>query len=423
MPTFVYEAMDGQGKEVKAEIDASNESEAADKIRGLNFYPTKVVAKGGKSKDGGGALGPNMGRAQAVARKRGGFSLQFRVKQKQLTEFTRQFATLLDAGLPVVRSLDILQVQLKPGLLKIAVADVKEDVEGGSSLSEALAKHPAVFDKLYVNMIKAGEAGGVLDEILQRLADYREKAQRLQQKIIGALVYPAAVITIAGGILAFIMVFIIPKFEQMFKEMDLGELPWLTSMLLFIAHTLADFWYVLIFLPVICVFALRFIVKTPQGRLMVDKIKLKIPIFGMIISKSSVSRFCRTLGTLVQSGVPILDALSIIKNATGNQVVANAVETVHNSIKEGDTIAEPLKHSGVFDDLVVNMIQVGEETGELDKMLIKVADTYDNEVDTLVGALMSLLEPILIIGMGMTVGFIVISLFLPLIAIMERIGH
>jgi type IV pilus assembly protein PilC len=416
--------MDSQGKEVKAEIDAASEADAAEKIRGLNYFPTKVAPKGGKAQKGGGAgTDPTqMARPQAITRKRGGFSLSFRVNQKELTAFTRQFATLLEAGLPVVRSLDILCNQLKPGILKNAVADVKEDVEGGSSLSEALSKHPAIFDKLYVNMIRAGEAGGVLDEILARLADYREKAQKLQQKIIGALVYPIAVISIAGCILAFIMIFIIPKFEAMFKEMDLGNLPWMTEMLMFVAKGFVDYWYLLVFSPVLVIVGFRFLIKMPAGRLLVDKIKLKIPVFGIIISKSAISRFCRTLGTLVQSGVPILDALSIIKNATGNQVVANAVETVHNSIKEGDTIAEPLRHSGVFDDLVVNMIQVGEETGELDKMLIKVADTYDNEVDTLVGAMMSLLEPFLIIGMGGTVGFIVIALFMPLIDIMQKIG-
>jgi len=422
MATFVYEAMDSQGKEVKAEIDAGSETEALDKIRALNVFPTKVLPKGGKAPKGGAAAG-TLGTPQAVGgKKKGGFSLQYKVKQKQLTALTRQFATLLDAGLPVVRSLDILFNQLPAGVLKIAISDVKEDVEGGSSLSEALAKHPKVFDKLYVNMIRAGEAGGVLDEILSRLADYREKAQRLQQKIVGALVYPAAVVTIAGSILAFIMIFIIPKFEAMFKEMEIGELPAMTALLMMIANTMVTYWYLIIFSPLLFLGLYKFIVRSPRGRLIVDGIQLKIPIFGIIVSKSSVSRFCRTLGTLVQSGVPILDALSIIKHATGNMVVANAVETVHNSIKEGDTIAEPLRHSGVFDDLVVNMIQVGEETGELDKMLIKVADTYDNEVDTLVSALMSLLEPILIVGMGLTVGFIVISLFLPLIAIMERIG-
>jgi len=416
MPTFVYEAMDSQGKEVKAEIEAGSEQEAVDKIKAQNFFPSKVILKGGAK--AAMAAGP-----QAVKRKRGGFSLGFRrLSQKNLTSFTRQFATLMDAGLPIVRSLDILHAQLRPGVLKETVGDVKEDVEGGSSLSEALSKHPTVFDKLYVNMVRAGEAGGVLDDILARLADYREKAQKLTQKIIGALVYPAAVITIAALILTFIMIFIIPKFETMFKEMDLGQLPFMTQMLLTIAHAMVDYWYIIMFLPVLLFMGFKMIGRTTGGRLLIDRFKLKVPIFGQINSKTAISRFCRTLGTLVQSGVPILDALSIIKNATGNVIVAGAVEQVHASIKEGDTIAEPLKHSGVFDDLVVNMIQVGEETGELDKMLIKVADTYEGEVDTLVGALMSLLEPILIIGMGVTVGFIVISLFLPLIAIMERIG-
>ncbi len=419
MPIFVYEAMDSQGKEVKAEIDAKDDADAANKIRALNFFPTKVLQKGGARKSG--SSGPAMGKPQAVARKRGGMTLEWRVKPKDLTEFTRQFATLLDAGLPVVRSLDILVNQLRPGLLKNAASEVKEEVEGGSSLSEALAKHPTVFDKLYVNMIRAGEAGGVLDEILSRLADYREKSQRLTQKIVGALVYPIAVISIAGLILVFIMLFIIPEFKKMFDEMHI-PLPLPTQVLIVTADIVRDFWYILVFAPVMIWGAGKLIVRAPAGRLMVDRLKLKIPIFGMIISKSSIARFCQTLGTLTQSGVPILDALSIIKNATGNQVIANAVETVHNSIKEGDSIAEPLKHSGVFDDLVVNMIQVGEETGELDKMLMKVAETYSNEVDTLVGALMSLLEPVLIIGMGGTVGFIVIALFMPLIELMKSLG-
>jgi type IV pilus assembly protein PilC len=411
MAMFLYEAVDSQGNEIKAEIEARDEKEANDKIRALNYYPTKVALKP--------AVG--MGTPQAVARKRGGFALGFGVSVKQLTQFTRQFATLLDAGLPIVRSLDILQGQQKPGMLKETLADVKADVEGGSALSESLSKHPRVFDKLYVNMIKAGEAGGVLDQILARLADYMEKSLRLKQKIIGALVYPAAVITIAGGILTFILIYIIPKFEAMFKEMDLGQLPFLTEMLIGVSKMITSYWYIVIFGIFLIWAVLYFAGRTPKGRYTLDLIKLKFPIFGMIISKSSVSRFCRTLGTLIQSGVPILNALSIIKNATGNAVVATAVENVHNSIREGDTIAEPLRHSGVFDDIVVNMIQVGEETGELDKMLIKVADNYDNEVDTLVGALMSLLEPVLIVGMGGTVGFIVIALFMPLIAIMERI--
>ncbi len=424
MAAYAYEAMDTQGKEVRSVIDAASEADALEKIRAQNLFPTKVSAQSGKS-GGGGAAAANLGQPQSAADKKkkvGGGIFAFRVKPKELTAFTRQFATLLDAGLPVVRSLDILYTQLRPGILKAAIGDVKEDVEGGSSLSEGLGKHPRVFDKLYVNMIRAGEAGGVLDEILERLADYREKAQRLQQKIIGALVYPAAVVFIASCILSFIMIFIIPKFKEMFDEMDVGELPGPTLVLIGISNVMKNYWYILIFTPVLLWVIFKLIVRTPRGRLIVDAISLKVPIFGSIISKSSVSRFCRTLGTLVTSGVPILEALSIIKLATSNAVVANAVETVHNSIKEGDTIAEPLKHSGVFDDLVVNMIQVGEETGELDKMLMKVADNYDNEVDTLVSALMSLLEPIMIVMMGLTVGFIVIALFMPLIKIMDKLS-
>ncbi len=355
--------------------------------------------------------------------KKARLSFHLRVKQKELTRFTRQFAILLNAGLPIVRALDILRSQLREGLLRDAVNGVKEDVESGSSLSASIGNQPHVFDKLFINMVRAGEVGGVLDEILGRLADFREKAQRLQQKITGALVYPAAVVVIATAILSFIMIFIIPRFEVMFKEMNLGDLPFCTQLLMLVTHAMVDYWYLLAFTPVLVYFAYRFVGNTTRGRLLIDRTKLHLPVFGQIISMSAVSRFCRTLGTLVQSGVPILDALSIIKNATGNQVVANAVESVHASIKEGDTIADPLRASGVFDELVVNMIQVGEETGELDKMLMKIADTYDDEVDTLVAALMSLLEPFLIVGMGIAVGFIVISLFMPLIIMMQRMGN
>ncbi len=252
MSSFTYEAMDAHGKEVKAEISAESESDALEKIRALNLFPTKVGLKAGKAPASGGG-GGGYGTPQAGAKKKlGSFVLFARVKPKELTAFTRQFATLLDAGLPVVRSLDILHNQLKPGMLKNAVGDVKEDVEGGSSLSEGLFKHPRVFDKLYVNMIRAGEAGGVLDEILERLADYREKAQRLQQKIIGALVYPMAVIFIASCILSFIMIFIIPKFKEMFDEMDVGELPTPTLILMGISQAMLKYWYILrIFTPLL----------------------------------------------------------------------------------------------------------------------------------------------------------------------------
>src|SRR5579862_8322886 len=248
MSSYTYEAMDAHGKEVKSEIDAASEADALEKIRALQLFPTKVNLKAGKGGGGGGFHTP----VSATQKKKGGgFSLSWRVKPKELTAFTRQFATLLDAGLPVVRSLDILHNQLKPGKLKMAIGEVKEDVEGGSSLSEGLQKHPTVFDKLYVNMIRAGEAGGVLDEILERLADYREKAQRLQQKIIGALVYPAAVVFIASCILSFIMIFIIPKFKEMFDEMGLKDkMPASTRLLMAMATAMSQYWYILIFTPV-----------------------------------------------------------------------------------------------------------------------------------------------------------------------------
>lgn len=413
MPTFVCEAMDSQGHEVATEVEAASEHEATNVLRGRNLFPTRVLPKNPRPCH---LASP---RSAGAARRRFGFAL--RVKQSELTEATRQLATLLEAGVSLVRSLDVIQKQLPPGLLRTTLASVKEDVEGGSALSEALTAHPRVFDRLYVNMIRAGESGGVLDEILSRLADYREKAQRLQQKIIGALIYPAAVILIASGILALIMIFIIPRFEAMFREMGMGQLPLPTQILMLVAGTMVSFWYLLLLAPVFVVMGYRLLVKTAAGRLLVDRCKLALPIFGMIVSKSCISRFCRTLGTLLQSGVPILEALAILKDATGNQVVANAIGAVHASIKQGDTIAGPLCESGVFDGMVVNMIQVGEETGQLDKMLIKIADTYDNSVDTLVAALMSLLEPVLIVGMGVVVGFIVISLFLPILSFMSNI--
>jgi type IV pilus assembly protein PilC len=415
MATFAFEAMDSQGREIRDEVEARSENEAAEKIRRKGLFPTRVQAKAG----GGGARAGAAVAPMAVGKKTMAFG--FHVSSKDLTNFTRQFATLMDAGLPIVRSLDILQNQQKVGLLKSVIGQVREDVEGGSSLSEAMARHPRVFDRLYVNMIKAGEAGGVLDTILTRLAEFREKSLRLRRQIIRALVYPIAVTVIAIAILILIMIVVIPEFKRMFDEMG-TTLPRTTEILLGVAEIVKTWWFLLPLLPLAVYAVVKLVGLSPQGRYAIDKIKLHVPVFGIIVKKSSVSRFCRTLGTLIASGVPILEALNIIKGATGNAVVANAVADVHSSIREGDTIAEPLRHSGVFDDIVVNMIDVGEETGELDKMLVKVSDNFDNEIDALVGGLMSLLEPFLIIGMGVTVGFIAIALFLPLVKLMEDIS-
>lgn len=413
MATFVYEAVDSRGKKVKAEIEASSSQEARNKIQSMGYFPTAVKEKKSQVTT----------TATAVRKPKGMAAITFGgVSKKQLTQFTTQLSTLQDAGLPIVRSLRILENQMKPCMLKNVVGMVADDIEAGSSFSEALAKHPKVFDRLYVNMIRAGEAGGVLDTILARLAQFMEKAQRLKRRIIGAMVYPVVVILIAVAIVGALMTFVIPKFEEIFMEMGVGALPAPTQILINMSHLIKNNILFLIMLPFILVVGCKLLQRNSTGRYLVDKVKLHIPLFGIIIKKASIARFCRTLGTLITSGVPILEALSIVKNTVGNEVVAHAVGTVHDSIREGESVAEPLSQSGVFDDIVINMIDVGEETGELDKMLIKVADNYDDEVDVAVSGMVNILEPVLIIGLGTTVGFIVISLFLPLMSLVEKLG-
>ena len=284
-----------------------------------------------------------------------------------------------------------------------------------------MAKYPKSFDKLYISMVKAGEAGGVLDVILRRLAGFMEKSQKLRKQVKGALIYPAAVITVAILILVVIMLFVVPAFEKMFA--DIGQaLPAPTQLLLSTSQAIQTYWYLIPLIPIFLMTIMKLIARTEAGEKALDAFKLRMPVFGNIIKKSSVARFCRTLGTLIASGVPILEALRIVKDAVGNVIIANAIEDVHGSIREGDTIADPLRSSGIFDELLVNMIDVGEETGELDKMLMKIADNYEADVDVAVEGMSSLLEPLLIVGMGLVVGFIVISLFLPLVSIIKNIG-
>jgi type IV pilus assembly protein PilC len=405
MPVFAYEAVDNRGRKIKAEVEAVSAQEAANKVHSMGYFPTTVKEKQISA-------APTGGKGKKKMFVMGG------VSQKQLTQFTQQLSILQDAGLPIVRSLKILEAQMKPCLMKVILGQVAEDVESGSSLSEALAKHPKAFDKLYVNMIKAGEAGGVLDTILQRLAMFMEKSQKLKRKIIAASIYPIAVMSIATIIVAGIMIFVVPSFKKVFQDVG-RNLPFVTQLLMSIADVVRSFWFLIPGIPFAIIVTVNTVGRTKNGRLLIDRFKLNAPLFGMIIKKATVSRFCRTLGTLITSGVPILEALSIVKNAIGNEVVANAVQTVHDSIREGETIAEPLATTNVFDDICINMIDVGEETGELDKMLIKIADNYDDEVDAAVGALMSIMEPILIIGMGLTIGFIVVALFLPLVDLIK----
>ncbi len=417
MPTFAFKAHDKRAnKEVTDSVDAPNQMEAIAAIKRLGYLPIEVKESRARSAKAG-AQGGGQGGG-----KKAGMSFGFGgVKPAVVTLFTRQLSTLQDAGLPIVQSLQILANMQRPGVFKNAVARVTDDVQSGTMLSEAMTRFPKIWDPLYTNLVKAGETAGALDVILRRLAEFREKAQRLKKKVIGALVYPIAVMTIASSILTFIMVFIVPKFEAIFRDLGI-TLPGLTEFLISFSRFMANWWWAMLIAIVGLIVFMRLFRRTEKGGNFVDRVMLRMPVLGGIIKKSSVARFTRTLGTLVTSGVGFLDALEITKSATPNIVVRNAISEVRESVKEGETINEPLRRSGVFDDIVVNMIKVGEETGELDKMLIKIADNYDEEVDAAVAAMMALLEPALIIFMGGAVGFIVIALFMPLIKIIEELG-
>ena len=414
MPTFKYEAMDTTGGEVKDTIAAANEEEAQQKIRQLGYFVTKLVEvaeKGRKdAKKKGGAKG-----TKAKTFTIGG------VNTKQLVTFTRQFSTLQDAGLPVLRSLKILEGQMKPGALKNALIDVVDDIESGQTLSEAMAKHPKAFDRLYVNMVRAGEAGGALEVILRRLAEFKEKAQSLARRVKGAMVYPIAVVTVAVLILIFIMIYIIPKFEKIFTDFKL-KLPAITEFLMASSKWTVKNWYVIPMIPVFIWLFFKLVRLNKTGAYIMDKIKLKIPVSGMIIEKSIVARTTRTLGTLISSGVPILEALAIVRETCMNMVFEEMYLRVYESIREGETISQPMRESRLVEDMVVNMVDVGEETGDLDSMLNKIADVYDEEVDVAVESLISLLDPLMVVVLGLIVGTNVIALFMPLVSLIEGLS-
>lgn len=412
MPVFQYEAMDSTGLEVKDTIEAPSESEAQTMIREKGFYVTKIREKERKKKSKAAADG-------AGPRKKA-FTIGG-VKPKILTTFTRQLSTLQDAGLPLLRSLRILEGQSKPGALKNTLMDVIEDVESGNTLSEAMSKQPKCFDNLYVNMVKAGEAGGALEVILQRLAEFKEKAQSLKRKITGAMIYPAAVITVAVGIVSFIMMFIIPKFKKIFEDFG-TDLPEMTEMLIGFSDWMLKYWYMLFIGPVAFYLFVKIVRKNKTGAFVVDWISLRIPLIGKILHLGIIARVTRTLGTLIASGVPILEALLIARDTSGNHVFERAFDNIYSAIREGETIAVPLKEAKIVDDMVVNMVDVGEETGALDDMLYRVADVYDEEVEVKVESLVSLLEPIMVVVLGLIVGFIVIALFLPLIKLLNDLS-
>jgi type IV pilus assembly protein PilC len=415
MPVFQYEAMDNTGLEVKDTIEAPTEADATTIIREKGFFVTKIAEKNRKKK-----AKKSDAKKGAKGKRKRTFTLGG-VKSKQLTTFTRQLSTLQDAGLPILRSLRILEGQSKPGPLKNSLFDVIEDIESGSTLSEAMAKQPKAFDNLYVNMVKAGEAGGALEVILQRLADFKEKSQSLKRKVKGAMIYPCAVISVAVVIVTFIMVWIIPKFKKIFEDFD-TELPAITQALIGTSDWVTKYWYLIPATPVAIWLLIKIIKKNKTGAYIVDRISLKIPLLGKIIEKSTVARVCRTLGTLIASGVPILEGIIIARDTSGNHVFMRAFDNIYSAIREGESIAVPLKEARIVDDLVVNMVDVGEETGALDGMLYKVADVYDEEVEVLVEGLISMLEPLMVVVLGLIVGFIVIALFMPLIKLLNDLA-
>ena len=413
MPIFKYQAYDSNGTSIKDEVETVSYDEAIEAIRSKGYYPTSV--KQFKDKIVTESTTTKKRKKSLSSITIGG------VSAKQINPFTRQLSTLQNADIPIVQSLTILETQMRRGLLKSAVGDIIADIKGGDTLSIAMSKHPKVFDKLYVNIINAGEISGTLDAILERLATYREKTQKLKRKIISAMMYPTTVILASCAILSAIMMFIIPRFAKMFQEMGVA-LPWLTAALISVSNFLFVYWYSIFGIPVAVFIIFKLIGKIDICRLVIDRLKFRIPVFGKLINKSVVSKFARTLATLISSGVPILEALNNVRNVTGNVAMSKAVNKIHDSIREGESIARPLKESKICEAMVVNMVEIGEQTGELDKMLTKIADNYDNDIDSLVESLTSLLEPFIVIFLGISVGTIVVALFLPLIKLMNSLG-
>lgn len=432
MPKFSYVAMDSRGKETKGTLEVTNQNEAIGRLKEMGFFPTKVVEVD-KTKEKTDAKGKSAGKGGAPGKKKSALDINLnikipglsgKVKSKVLTAFTRQLATLVDAGLPLLRGLRVLEKQEKNKTLKGIIGELAFSIEGGSTFSEGLAQHPKVFNRLFVNMVKAGELGGVLEVVLARLSDFMEKAQKIKGKVIAAMFYPVAVMTVAVVILGVLMVFVVPKFKAIFGDMLPGQnLPVFTRFVLGVSDAIANNFIVTAIMVAIAVGALVAFTKTRFGRRLFDKFKLHMPVLGPVISKVAISRFTRTLGTLVSSGVPILQALTIVKETSGNVIVGSAVAAVHESVKEGETITAPLEASKVFPPMVISMVDVGEQTGALPEMLMKIADNYDEEVDNAVAAMTSLLEPIMIVFLAVIVGSIVIALFLPLIALMDGLSN
>jgi len=393
MPIFKWEGKTLKGSIKKGEMEAPSEAAIRIHLRQQSIIPTKIATKGKEFK-----ISLPGGK---------------KVKQRSIAIFTRQLATMIDAGLPLVQSLDILSSQQDHKVFKNIIREIREDVEGGSTFAGALKKHPSTFDDLYTNLVVAGEEGGILDNILNRLSNYIEKAEALKKKVKSAMIYPAIIVSVAILVVIILMIFVIPVFETMFKSAG-QSLPLPTLIVLTMSKIVQKYIVVIIPAAILFVFLLRKFYKTETGKTLIDRLILKVPVFGMLLKKVAVARFARTLGTLVSSGVPILDGLLIVSKTAGNRTIETAIMSARASIREGETIAEPLGRSGIFPTMVTQMISVGESTGALDSMLTKIADFYDDEVDVAVSNLTSLLEPFLMVFLGVVIGGVVIAMYLPI---------
>jgi len=404
MATFAYVGRSKSGAVKKGELVAKSRDEAVELLRKQSVVVTSLEEKGGKQ----------------------GFSLKFGsgVSEKDLVVFTRQFGTMINAGLPLIQCLEILATQSENPVLKKSVGEIKSQVEGGATFSDSLRKHPKIFDDLYVNMVHAGEVGGLLDTIMSRLSKHIEKAMKLKGQIKSAMVYPAAIIGIAAIVITVLMLWVIPVFEKMFSEMSGGKmsLPAPTQLVIDMSNFVQSFWFIMLGVIIGAVVGVKKYYATPKGRLAIDKLLLKLPIFGDLIRKAAVAKFTRTLGTLLASGVPLLEALTICAKTAGNKVIENALLEAKVSISGGKTISDPLTKSEVFPKMVTHMIAVGESTGALDNMLGKIADFYEDEVDEAVTNLTALLEPMMMVFLGTTVGFIVVAMYLPIFTMASAIG-
>ncbi len=424
MPKFHYTALDQNGQETAGVVDAPGEADAIAQLRRSQLYPTQVVEEGrgdtskikrvARSSSG-------KGKSRGGGRASGGV----KVKSKVLMIFTRQLATLIDSGLPLLRGLTVLGRQEADPVMKKTIITLAESVQTGSTFSESLQQFPKIFNKLYVNMVKAGELGGVLELVLNRLAEYQEKAQKLKNKIVAAMAYPMIVMVIAVGIMIFLMTVIVPKFEKIFEDMlgSKDELPDLTKLVIGFSRWIQGNILSILVITVVLIVLWQIVKASVGGRRMIDSSKLKLPLFGDVQRKSAISRFARTLGTLVTSGVPILQALNITRETAGNVIISDAIDKVHDAVKEGESMVSPLDSSKVFPPMVISMVDVGEETGQLAEMLLKVADVYEDEVDNSVTTLTSMLEPLMIVVLAVVVGVIVLALFMPLIKIIEGLNE